>query len=234
MQGDSAQRPVICARGLGRRFGRLWALAHFDLEMGPGEVLMLAGANGSGKTTLLRLLAGLDRPTTGSLSVFGEDPRRNAVGCRRRLTMVSHHGFLYDRLTARETLRFWARGAGAPCAARDLDELLGEVGLQRFADQQVGGFSAGMRKRLTLLRTRLESPGIVLWDEPFSALDAAGRRLLAAWVDDFRRRGVSMLLATHDIEIGADLCPRSLLLHCGQLRWAGPSRDVAVAMEGLR
>lgn len=91
-----------------------------------------------------------------------------------------------------------------------------------------------MRKRLTLLRTRIESPEIVLWDEPFSALDPEGRRLLASWVEGFRDRGVSMLLATHDIDFGAELCPRALVLSRGQLRWAGPSSDVIPAMEALQ
>jgi ABC-2 type transport system ATP-binding protein len=234
MQSQAAAAPpAVLARGLGRRFGRLWALAHLDLEVAPGEVLLLAGANGSGKTTLLRLLAGLDRPTSGAVSVFGGDPRRD-VGSRRRVTMVSHHGFLYDRLTALETLRFWSRAVGAAAGVAHLRELLAEVGLAAAAEQQVGGFSAGMRKRLTLLRTRIESPDLVLWDEPFSALDADGRRLLARWTGELVRRGASLLLATHDLDLGADLCPRALVLDHGQLRWRGPSGEVAAALEAVR
>ena len=106
MQKRSSREWLIRTRGLGRRFGRLWAVAHLDLEVCAGEILMLAGANGSGKTTLLRLLAGLDRPTSGSLEVLGVDPGRDSVTCRRGLTMVSHHGFFYERLTAIEMLRF--------------------------------------------------------------------------------------------------------------------------------
>ena len=195
---------------------------------------MLAGANGSGKTTLLRLLAGLDRPSSGSLEVLGVDPGRDSVSCRRGLTMVSHHGFFYERLTALETLRFWSRLIGAKCDRADLMSWLTEVELARFADQQVGGFSAGMRKRLTLLRTRIESPQLVLWDEPFAALDPAGRQMLARWVGDFRHRGGTMILATHDIELGAELCPRALVLEQGQLRWMGPSSGAQSAMEALR
>ena len=195
---------------------------------------MLAGANGSGKTTLLRLVAGLERPSAGSVAVFGVDPRKETVDCRRGLTMVSHHAFLYERMTALETLRFWSLQAGAEAGLENLMGLLEEVQLTRFADQEVGGFSAGMRKRLTLLRTRVEAPQLVLWDEPFSALDPAGRRLLSRWVQGFREQGVTMLLATHDIEIGAELCPRALVLDRGQLRWAGPSKDAPAAMESLQ
>ena len=234
MERRSAEQWVIRAQGLGRRFGRLWALAHLGLEVRAGEVLMLAGANGSGKTTLLRLLAGLDRPTSGSLEVLGVDPGRDSVSCRRGLTMVSHHGFFYERLTAIETLRFWSRLVGTKCDREGLMSWLAEVDLERFAEQQVGGFSAGMRKRLTLLRTRIESPRLVLWDEPFSALDPAGRQLLAGWVRELRHQGGTMVLATHDIELGAKLCPRALVLEQGQLRWMGPSSCVQSAMEALK
>ena len=231
---QSTGRVAVRTEGLGRRFGRHWALAHVDLEVAAGETVMIAGANGSGKTTLLRLLAGLDRPSSGRISVLGEDPRRETVSCRRQLTMVSHHSFLYERLTALETLRFWTAAAGRDSRRDTLMELLGEVGLEGSADKQVGGFSAGMRKRLTLVRTRIESPRIVLWDEPFSALDPAGRELMAGWVRDFGEAGATTLLATHDIDLGSQICRRAAVLAAGQLRWMGPSEGVPAAMEGLR
>ena len=137
-------------------------------------------------------------------------------------------------LRAFGTLCFWSRLIGARCDRDSLMSWLAEVELARFADQQVGGFSAGMRKRLTLLRTRIESPQLVLWDEPFAALDSAGRRMLAGWARDFRRGGGTMILATHDIELGAELCPRALVLEEGQLRWTGPSSGAQSAMEALR
>ncbi len=230
MDTHSSEKVAVRTAGLGRRFGRLWALAHLDLEVPAGETLMIAGANGSGKTTLLRLLAGLDRPSAGSVQVLGTDPRRDGVTCRRGLTMVSHHSFLYERLTAVETLRFWTAQLAVDSSRDGLMELLGEVGLEASADKQVGGFSAGMRKRLTLLRTRIESPRVILWDEPFSALDPAGRELMVGWVRDFGERGATTLLATHDIELGAQICRRGALLSAGQLRWLGPSDGVAEAM----
>jgi heme ABC exporter ATP-binding subunit CcmA len=225
---------AVRTSGLGRRFGRLWALSHVELEVGAGETLMVAGANGSGKTTLLRLLAGLERPSAGSVAILGVDPRRETLTCRRSVTMVSHHGFLYERLTALEMLRFWCAQAGSEAGRETALALLAEVGLAAAADQQVGGFSAGMRKRLTLLRTRVESPRVILWDEPFSALDPAGRELMADWVRGFGERGATTLLATHDIELGAQICRRAAVLAAGQLRWIGPSAEVPGALEALR
>jgi ABC-type multidrug transport system ATPase subunit len=90
-----------------------------------------------------------------------------------------------------------------------------------------------MRKRLTLLRTHIEEPRVVLWDEPFSALDPAGRELIAGWVRGFGERGATTLLATHDIELGAGLCGRAAVLAAGQLRWLGPAAGVPHALEAL-
>ena len=111
-----AAEPALRARGLGRRFGRDWALAHVDLEVLPGETMVLAGSNGSGKTTLLRLAAGLYRPSRGEIRIYGMDPQKDRIECRRALSMISHQAYLYDRLTALETLRIWARLLGRPAA----------------------------------------------------------------------------------------------------------------------
>lgn len=229
MQADN--RVVVSAKGLGRRFGRHWALAHVDLNVQPGEALLLAGHNGSGKTTLLRCVAGLYRPSAGSIKVLGMDPRKEVLTCRKGMTLVSHHAFLYDRMTALEILRFWAEQANSPYSKADLAGLLEEVDLEEFSDQQVGGFSAGMRKRLTLLRTRLERPRLVLWDEPFSSLDAAGRRLLADWALEFRERGVTLMLATHALDVGVELCTRAVVLTAGQVSWRGPTSGVVEQLE---
>ncbi len=222
----SLETPAIRARGLGRRFGRDWALAHVDLDLAPGETLLLAGANGSGKTTLLRLAAGLYRPSRGTISIFGHDPRREPLACRRLLSMVSHHSYLYDRLTALETLRVWARLLGRPAADTDLVPLLESVDLHRRPRLQVAGFSAGMRKRLTLLRTRLERPRLLLLDEPFSALDAAGKRQVEAWIGAACAAGNAVVMASHAVRRAARLCERGLLLERGQIAWAGPAAEL--------
>lgn len=234
MKSSSPTSSLVSARALGRRFGRQWALAHLDLEVAAGEVVLLAGPNGSGKTTFLRLVAGLYQPTSGTVRVGGEDPRRDSVSCRGRLTMVSHHAFLYERLTALETVRLWAQLSQRETTEDELVRLLGEVGLEAARDKQVGGFSAGMRKRLTLLRTRLENPVLVLWDEPFSSLDSAGRELLREWIVDFRERGVTMLLATHDLDVAAELCDRAVVLRSGQKVWTGPPERAGRQIEAMR
>lgn len=226
VEAPAAARPAIRAERLGKRFGRLWALSHLDLEVVPGESLLLAGANGSGKTTLLRLIAGLHRPTRGSISVFGHDTVGERLESRRQLAVVSHHSYLYDRLTALETVRIWARLLGLRADGTELLERLREVGLADRADVPVGGFSAGMRKRLSLLQTRLKAPRLVLFDEPFSALDRQGQRLVEEWIEEFHSAGVTVVLASHDLDRAAAICDRAVLLRAGQQIWSGVAREV--------
>jgi heme ABC exporter ATP-binding subunit CcmA len=217
---------AIRAQGLGRRFGRNWALAHIDLEIPSGQIVLLAGSNGSGKTTLLRLIAGLYKPSAGDLRVFAKKPAHDRLDCRRLLSLVAHDNFLYDRLTPLENLRIWSRLLGRKTTGEELEALLDKVDLRSRKDSQVGGFSAGMKKRLTLLRTRLEDPKLILMDEPFSALDAAGKRLVEHWVQDSSERGKTVVMASHDLRRATRICQQAVLLEQGQIVWQGEAEGV--------
>ena len=223
---------AIACDGLGRRFGRRWVLAHVDLEIPRAESVLLAGANGSGKTTLLRILAGLSQPSAGSVRILGRDPQAERLTCRRSLTMVSHRTYLYDGLTAIEMLRVWARLSAGDFNDAQLDELLDEVALLPHRDLQVGGFSSGMRKRLTLLRTRIENPDILLLDEPLAALDSAGKRLVESWIGREVARGTTVVVASHAIERMSAICNRAVLLDGGQIAWEGPAGRLPALVEG--
>ncbi len=218
---------AVSGRGLGRRFGRRWALAHVDIEITRGEAVLIAGANGSGKSTLLQLVAGLFRPTQGTIEVFGRASHEQRRSVRRSLSLLAHDSYLYERLTARETVRLWASLVGRPRADSTITALLEEVGLADRSLGPVAGFSAGMRKRLSLLRVRLEEPKVVLLDEPFSALDTAGRRLVESWIEGLRAAGRTLLIASHSIERSARLCHRAMVLDEGQIVWRGPAHAVA-------
>ena len=212
---------AIHAAGLGRRFGSIWALAHVDLSLDAGRSLLLAGANGSGKTTLLRLLAGLHKATAGDLRIFGLDPRKHSLVVRGAVSLVSHHSFLYDRLSALENLRIAARLLNRDIDDAGLLELLAQVGLKDRAHSRTAGFSAGMRKRMSLSRVVLEQPRMVMLDEPFSALDEQGRSMVEAWIERFRDEGKTVVIASHLVERAAPLCEEAVLLEKGQVRWRG-------------
>ena len=218
--------PIVSAQRLGRRFGTQWAVAHLSFEIAAGEVVLIAGANGSGKTTLLRLICGLLSPSIGELAVFGSDPRSDRLEVRSQLTLVSHHDYLYDQLTASETLQLWNRLSPAPLPASDLEGLLELVDLERRAQEPVAGFSAGMRKRLSLLRVSIEDPDLVLLDEPFSALDPRGQSMIETWMTRLLDRGKTVLMASHAIERARPLADRAMLLRSGQIAWFGRAESL--------
>ncbi len=222
---------AIRCESLGRRFGRRWVLAHVDLEVARGDSLLLAGSNGSGKTTLLRVLAGLSRPSAGTVRILGRDPHSERLACRRLLSMVSHRSYLYDGLTAFETLRVWARLGGVAYADGELENLLDEVALTPHRDLPVGGFSSGMRKRLTLLRTRIEKPDVIFLDEPLAALDSGGKKLVERWIAREVEHGTTVVVASHAIPRMSRICRRALLLEEGQIAWEGSAADLPSQME---
>lgn len=230
MTGTDTNSTAVRTTGLGKRFGRQWALAHCDLEVQPGQSLLLAGANGSGKTTLLRLLAGLYKPTQGEIRIFGHDPQQELLTCREKLTMVGHEHYLYTQLTALETVQTWARLGNLHHSDGQLESLLEEVDLDHRKNHRVGGFSAGMKKRLTLLRTKLESPRLVLLDEPFSALDTSGQQLIEEWVRGYKAAGITVIVASHNLPRASRLCDRAMYLKQGQIIWHGDSKDMVEQM----
>lgn len=220
--------PAVEARGLCRRYGRRWALADVSFDVAPGTVLVLTGRNGSGKSTLLRVLATAIRPDRGSARVLGHDLATDREEVRRRSSLLSHHTYLYESLGALENLQAGARFLGQEASRAALLPLLHEVGLSERADDPVSTFSAGMRKRLALARVLLQDAELVLLDEPYAALDPPGFRLVDRLLERLRRRGSTVLVATHLLEHGAALGDSALVLEEGRLAWAGKASELPV------
>lgn len=175
---------------------------------------MIAGANGSGKSTLLRVLATAIRPDGGRATIGGRDLVAGRDEIRPLVALLGHATYLYDSLTALENLsvvtRFLGRGDAGAALAR--------VGLDGRADDIVTTFSAGMRKRLSLARVLLQSPRLVLLDEPYGALDPAGFGLIDVLVREWKSQGATILMATHQIDHVTPMADRSILLDEGRTR----------------
>jgi heme exporter protein A len=194
--------PAVNTVDLARLFARSAALAGVTLQVEAGRSIALLGPNGAGKTTLLRVLATLLRPTYGRAEVDGLDVAKHPEQVRPRVAYLSHATGLYPDLTARENLAFAATLyglAGAERAER-VSEALGAVALGPVAEQRVTSLSAGMRRRLALARLLLARPSLVLLDEPYSALDAAGMALVDELVTAWRDAGATVLVASHATE----------------------------------
>jgi len=227
--------PLLTARRLQKRFGASPALDDVDLDLAPGERVLLLGPNGAGKSTLLRTAAGLIRPSAGSLLLFGEDPwRGDRIAIRRRLGLLSHQTFLYDHLTAAENLVFYGRLYGLGTTTAGARRSLDEVGLADRADDPVRTFSRGMQQRAAIARALLHAPDLLLLDEPFSGLDAAGRDTLRRLLRDRFAGARAFLMATHDLESALPLASRVIVLDAGRVTIDRPSAGLdAARLEAL-
>ena len=218
---------MVHAEALSKRYGARWALVRVGFQVASGEVAMLAGRNGSGKSTLLRVLATALRPDMGTAKVAGLDVTEHRDEVRRRVALLDHRSHLYDVLSALENLEIMAGFIGDPKLDRArLMAVLDEVGLAERAFDPVSEFSAGMRKRLGLARVLLKEPEVALLDEPYGELDPPGFRLVDGVLDRLRRRGATVLMATHLVERGREHCDRALVLSGGGVQWDGPARDL--------
>ena len=209
--------------GLARRYGRRWALAGVTFRLPAGAMMMVAGRNGAGKSTLFRVLATAIRPDRGRGRVAGFDLVRQREEVRGVTALLAHQNYLYESLTAKENLQVFAEHLRL---RRDgVMPLLEQVGLAGRAGDAVSTFSAGMRKRLSFARILLQEPKLVLLDEPYGALDPPGFELVDGVVRELRRRGTTILMATHQWERGARLADRALVLEAGQVKWEGPASE---------
>jgi len=187
--------PAVELRGVTRLFGVVPALVRVDLNVAPGEVVLLRGPNGAGKTTLLRIAATSLSPTYGGGSVLGFDLVRDREQVRRRAELLSHRTRLYEDLSAAENLAFWCRLLGIDAAG--IDAALDRVGLLEVSGERVRGFSQGMRQRVAVARTILRRPELLLLDEPYTGLDAEAHHAVDDLIREASREGRAVLVATH-------------------------------------
>ncbi len=199
-----------------RHFGRRRALSRLSLTARSGDVLGLLGPNGAGKSTLLGVLATLVAPTTGEVT-YGDRPARGwGPALRKHIGLLAHELHLYAELTARQNLTFFAELYGLK-PADVVSAALARAGLVDRADDDVGGFSRGMRQRLALERALLHKPRLVLFDEPFTGLDDRAVSAVADRLRGLAAEGAIVLLATHDLDLADGLVTRVALIRDGRL-----------------
>jgi heme exporter protein A len=193
---------VIDAQKLGRRFGEKRVLRGVDLTVPRGGFAVVTGANGSGKTTLLRICAGLAIPTEGALRVDAE---------RAQIGYLAHEPLVYRELTALENLELYGRLYRVPERRERIGMLLERFGLWDARRDRVASYSRGMTQRLALCRVLLHGPELLVLDEPYTALDAAGAELLDAQLAELRG-AQTVLVSTHDPDRVAPLATQHLAL----------------------
>lgn len=208
--------------GVGKRFGSHWALTSLNLKIRRGESVALFGANGSGKSTLLRILATLLQPSRGHFRVFDRDPGKEKIGIRKKVRLLGHDKQLYEMLTVTENLRLAAGLYGLENGEGSFDAIYERLEIGSYKNQRVGDLSEGMKKRVVVARLLLGEPDLFLLDEPHPALDGAGRKILDELIQEWRRRGKTLLLAGHDHGPLLSHADRLLILHEGGWHYDGP------------
>jgi ABC-2 type transport system ATP-binding protein len=205
---------VVRTRDLGKRYGRAVALAGVDLEVRPGEVLGCVGPHGAGKTTVLRLLMGLVRPTSGTVTVLGREAWREAHLVLRSTGYVPAEPSFTERLTGREQVRATARLRGLPDDGI-AQELADRLGLD--LDRPARSLSRGNRQKLAVVLAMLARPALLVLDEPSTDLDPPGQREFRALLREHVDGGGSVVLAAHELGEVAEVAHRVAVLRAGRL-----------------
>ncbi len=222
----TSQDCVVKVEGVTKSFSNKLALRGIDLEVKRGESVVLFGPNGAGKTTLIKVLATIMNPSSGRVLIDGLSLKNNAEEMRRRIGVVTHETFLYNNLTAYENLEFYSRMYDVPKRKERIQEVAAMVGMTSRLHDRVGTLSRGMQQRISIARSLLHRPTIMLLDEPETGLDQETISMLWKALATEGERKRTVILTTHNLERGLELGERLLILDKGRIVYQGSSQDL--------
>jgi lipooligosaccharide transport system ATP-binding protein len=219
----AAQLPLAHARGLVKRFGALVAVDGIDFDVQRGEAFGFLGPNGAGKTSTMRMIGCVSPPSGGTLRILGLDPVTDGAEIRARLGVVPQQDTLDFELTVRENIIIYGRyfGLGRTELRKRADELLEFVQLNERADDKVEPLSGGMKRRLTIARSLVNDPSVLLLDEPTTGLDPQARHTVWDRLFRLKQRGVTLILTTHYMDEAEQLCDRLVVMDKGKIAAEG-------------
>jgi lipooligosaccharide transport system ATP-binding protein len=219
---------LVHARGLTKRFGEFTAVDGIDVDVGRGEAFGFLGPNGAGKSSTMRMIACVSPVTEGTLRVLGRDPATEGADIRARLGVVPQEDSLDLELTVRENLLVYGRyfGLPKPLIRERAAELLDFVQLTDRRDAKVDSLSGGMKRRLTIARSLINEPEVLLLDEPTTGLDPQARHALWDRLFRLKQRGVTLILTTHYMDEAEQLCDRLVVMDKAQIVAGGSPREL--------
>ncbi len=206
-----------------RKRGEIRAVDRISFRCLPGQIYGLLGANGAGKTTALRILATILKPTEGTARVAGFDIVREPEKVRASVGFLSTATALYGRLTAREMVEYFGRlnGMNGGALRRRTDELFALLEISEFADRRCDKLSTGMKQKVSIARTLVHDPPVMIFDEPTVGLDVMTARTIVGFIRDCRTHGKTVLFSTHVMSEAEKLCDTIGIIHDGRLLAAG-------------
>lgn len=230
---------MIEARGLSKHFkdpkrGLVKAVEEVSFRCEPGRIYGLLGANGAGKTTTLRMLATLLKPSSGEASVCGIDVSSDPSGVRARLGFMAVSTALYGRMSAREIIAYFGRlhGMEPDAITKRSRFLIEELDMGEFADRRVEKYSTGMKQKLSIARTVVHDPQVLILDEPTLGLDVMTSRNILRFVRDCRDRGKTVIYSTHIMTEVEKLCDRIGIIHKGRIVSEGTLSELLERHKG--
>jgi lipooligosaccharide transport system ATP-binding protein len=211
---SSPTEPLVSARGLTKRFGDFTAVDGIDVEVRRGEAFGFLGPNGAGKSSTMRMIGCVSPITGGTLRVLGMDPATDGSRIRARLGVVPQEDSLDMELTVRENLLVYGRyfGLAKPLIRERAEQLLDFVQLNDKRDAKVESLSGGMKRRLTIARSLISEPELLLLDEPTTGLDPQARHVLWDRLFRLKQQGVTLILTTHYMDEAEQLCDRLVVM----------------------
>ena len=228
-----AQLLVLHITGLTKRYGSFTAVDRLDLHVPRGELFGFLGPNGAGKTTTMRMAAGILRPTAGRVEVAGFDLATHPYEAKMRLGFIPDRPFIYEKLTGMEFLRFVAglygqEGTQVDTRAR---ELLAVFDLEEWRNELVESYSHGMRQKLIISSAFVHRPELIVVDEPMVGLDPKSAKILKDLFREYTRRGHTVMMSTHTLEVAQTMCDRIGIMQRGRLEACGTMEELRANAE---
>lgn len=210
-----------------KQYGDYVAVDHLNLQVPSGQLFGFLGSNGAGKTTSIKMLTGLLKPTEGRVQIGGYDIQKQPIEAKRLFGYIPDRPFLYEKLTAREFIRFMANLYGVTSGVEaKMEDLLERFELSSSADKLIQGYSHGMKQKTALAGALIHDPQLLILDEPTVGLDPQGAKMLKDILMDFARQGKTVFMSTHILEIAERMCDRVGILKRGHLISVGTVQEL--------
>jgi sodium transport system ATP-binding protein len=218
----------LCKQFTDFRRGSIVALEDVSFDVRPGEIFGLLGANGAGKTTCLRVLSTVLTPTSGIVTVAGYDVRTQAAEVRARIGFMSGNTGIYDRMTAWELVEYFARlyGMEEPLISQRLNEIFTTLQMHEIRDVLGSKMSTGMKQKVSIARTLVHNPPVLIFDEPTTGLDVLVARAVLQAISALRDQGKCIVFSTHIMREVEKLCDRVAIIHKGRILAAGTQAEL--------